>query len=274
MSTSLLYYGVGVRDYRYVRTRYEGGAVVFVIEPKAESECCTACGSSDAWGHGQVVRPFPDAPRQRGLDLWENCRNLSSTACRSFALVIVLWGNPYASKFPAVEFQQDPLSQKRKRASPSFPQAFAAFCHPPPPPRRNEPRPKMSDLRARSVSSNRNDCRGPSGKNSKQSALGMSRTDSVAVPTTSTPLPRSISLTFCTSWPPPPGMNMWLCPLRTKGFSTFTISAGCVHRADTGGKSPKSSRMILAHSLLSRDASILIPVSPILDVPVPRGYSS
>ena len=31
MSTSLLYHGFGVRDYRYVRTQYVGGGVVFMI---------------------------------------------------------------------------------------------------------------------------------------------------------------------------------------------------------------------------------------------------
>ena len=36
--------------------------MVFVVEPKAESECCTACGSSDVWGHGEVVRRFRTVP--------------------------------------------------------------------------------------------------------------------------------------------------------------------------------------------------------------------
>jgi len=31
MSTSLLYHGFGVRDYRYVKTEYVGGGVVFAI---------------------------------------------------------------------------------------------------------------------------------------------------------------------------------------------------------------------------------------------------
>ena len=32
MSTSLLYHGFGVRGYRYVKTEYVEGAVVFTIE--------------------------------------------------------------------------------------------------------------------------------------------------------------------------------------------------------------------------------------------------
>jgi len=31
---SLLYHAFGVRDYRYLRTRYEGGLVIFELEPE------------------------------------------------------------------------------------------------------------------------------------------------------------------------------------------------------------------------------------------------
>ena len=33
---SLLYHAFGVRDYRYVRTRYEGGQVIFELEPEVD----------------------------------------------------------------------------------------------------------------------------------------------------------------------------------------------------------------------------------------------
>ena len=33
---SLLYHAFGVRDYRYLRTRYEGGQVIFELEPEIE----------------------------------------------------------------------------------------------------------------------------------------------------------------------------------------------------------------------------------------------
>jgi transposase len=62
MSTSLLYHGFGVRDYRYVRTRYIPGGIVFVIERKSETCRCAACGSQNVWRHGLVVRPFRTAP--------------------------------------------------------------------------------------------------------------------------------------------------------------------------------------------------------------------
>jgi hypothetical protein len=62
MSTSLLYHGIGVRDYRHVRTRYVAGGVVFVIERKPETYRCTACGSANVWRHGVVVRSFRTVP--------------------------------------------------------------------------------------------------------------------------------------------------------------------------------------------------------------------
>jgi hypothetical protein len=33
---SLLYHAFGLRDYRYLRTRYEGGRVIFELEPEIE----------------------------------------------------------------------------------------------------------------------------------------------------------------------------------------------------------------------------------------------
>ena len=58
MSTSLLYHGFGVRGYRYLRTKYEAGGVVFVIERKAETCRCSACGSANVWRQGVVTRRF------------------------------------------------------------------------------------------------------------------------------------------------------------------------------------------------------------------------
>ena len=35
MSTSLLYHDFGVRGYDYVNSKYEGCAVIFILQPKA-----------------------------------------------------------------------------------------------------------------------------------------------------------------------------------------------------------------------------------------------
>jgi transposase len=62
MSTSLLYHGFGVRDYRYVRTEYVAGGMVFTIERKMETCRCTACSSENVWREGGVVRRFRAVP--------------------------------------------------------------------------------------------------------------------------------------------------------------------------------------------------------------------
>ena len=62
MSTSLLYHGLGVRDYRYVSTRYGAGGVVFVIERRPETCRCAVCGSQSVWRYGVVVRRFRTVP--------------------------------------------------------------------------------------------------------------------------------------------------------------------------------------------------------------------
>jgi len=58
MSTSLLYHAFQVRGYRYVKTEYVGGEVVFTIEQSRESYRCPACGSADVIGRGQNCRRF------------------------------------------------------------------------------------------------------------------------------------------------------------------------------------------------------------------------
>jgi len=58
MSTSLLYHAFGVRGYRYRKTAYIEGEVVFTIEQPRESYRCPVCGSDDVIGRGQTCRRF------------------------------------------------------------------------------------------------------------------------------------------------------------------------------------------------------------------------
>lgn len=58
MSTSLLYHAFGVRGYRYVKTEYVGGGVVFTIEQPKESYRCPVCGSDHVIGRGRNDRRF------------------------------------------------------------------------------------------------------------------------------------------------------------------------------------------------------------------------
>lgn len=65
MSTSLLYHGFGVRGYRHLQTRYEGGAVVFVIEQPRQNCRCSQCGSDQVHSRGAVIRRFRGVPLGR-----------------------------------------------------------------------------------------------------------------------------------------------------------------------------------------------------------------
>ena len=70
MSTSLLYHAFGVRGYRYVRTDYVEGDVVFTIKQTRNSCRCPVCGS-DAAG---VAADSAPPPLQENRSI---CRSLS-----------------------------------------------------------------------------------------------------------------------------------------------------------------------------------------------------
>jgi len=52
MSTSMLYHGLGVRGYRYMKTEYVRGGMVITMERRAQTCCCTVCGSENVWRQG------------------------------------------------------------------------------------------------------------------------------------------------------------------------------------------------------------------------------
>ena len=62
MSTSLLYHGFGVRGYDYVKSKFEGGAVTFTLQPKAFDLQCSVCSSRNVIRRGKVERQFRSLP--------------------------------------------------------------------------------------------------------------------------------------------------------------------------------------------------------------------
>jgi len=62
MSTSLLYHGFGIHGYHYVRTRYEGGEVIFTIRHDPHELRCSACGCRRVVKRGHVERRFRGLP--------------------------------------------------------------------------------------------------------------------------------------------------------------------------------------------------------------------
>jgi transposase len=62
MSTSLLYHAFSVRGYEYVRTEYQGSAVIFTIRQERKRLRCEDCGSRDVQPRGRVERRFRSLP--------------------------------------------------------------------------------------------------------------------------------------------------------------------------------------------------------------------
>jgi len=62
MSTSLLYHAFGIRGYRYVKSAYEGGGIVFTVTQDREKLCCSACGESPVILRGSTERRFLAPP--------------------------------------------------------------------------------------------------------------------------------------------------------------------------------------------------------------------
>lgn len=62
MSTSLLYHAFGIRGYKYVRTDYPDGRVIFTIRQAPETCRCSACGSTRVQSRGHAERCFRSLP--------------------------------------------------------------------------------------------------------------------------------------------------------------------------------------------------------------------
>lgn len=62
MSTSLLYHGFGIRGYRYQRTYYQEGDVLFVIEKDPSSLRCPCCKGRNIIKRGSNLRWFQTIP--------------------------------------------------------------------------------------------------------------------------------------------------------------------------------------------------------------------
>lgn len=51
MSTSILYHGFGIRDYRYVRTEFQQCTIIFTVEKDRSELRCPVCqGHIFQWG--------------------------------------------------------------------------------------------------------------------------------------------------------------------------------------------------------------------------------
>ena len=98
MSTSLLYHGFGVRDYRYMGTKYVRGGVIFRIERKMESCRCTVCDSENVWRQGAAVRWFRTVPiGGRGVELEASIPRLACQDCGAVRQAAIGFAEPRRS---------------------------------------------------------------------------------------------------------------------------------------------------------------------------------
>ena len=62
MSTSLLYHAFGIRNYKYCKTEYKKGKVIFTIEHNSKSLKCPVCGSKEITLRGKKKRTLRTVP--------------------------------------------------------------------------------------------------------------------------------------------------------------------------------------------------------------------
>lgn len=62
MSTSILYHGWGVYNYRYMKAAYRSGNLIFHIGKSPDKQLCVECGSKKVIKKGRVVRELRTLP--------------------------------------------------------------------------------------------------------------------------------------------------------------------------------------------------------------------
>ena len=62
MSTSILYHGFGVLGYKYMKTEYQDGNIIFHIEKSQDKQVCADCGSRAVIKKGKVIRRLRGVP--------------------------------------------------------------------------------------------------------------------------------------------------------------------------------------------------------------------
>jgi transposase len=62
MSTSILYHGFGVKKYRYLKTEYRDGSLLFHIEKIKQEQRCAVCGSRNVIKKGHILRILRTLP--------------------------------------------------------------------------------------------------------------------------------------------------------------------------------------------------------------------
>ena len=104
MSTSLLYHAFGARGYRYVRTAYAEGQVIFTLRQEPQTRRCSACGADDVVSRGHVERRFRSLPiGSRATSLVLPVPRVECRACAVVRQVDITFADPRRSYTRAFE---------------------------------------------------------------------------------------------------------------------------------------------------------------------------
>lgn len=95
VSTSILYHGWGLEDYRYLTTKYIGGALWFHVEKQLGRRRCSSCGSADVVHAGQRERTWKTVPiGRRPVYIVAHLHRLSCATCGRVLLEPLLIAEP------------------------------------------------------------------------------------------------------------------------------------------------------------------------------------
>ncbi|KPJ84733.1 MAG: hypothetical protein AMS17_15700 [Spirochaetes bacterium DG_61] len=86
-TTSVLYHGFGVRGYKYLKTEYQKGNIIFHIERDPHKRCCAECGSKRVKKKGHFSRELRAVPiGKKKVFLCLHLHRLQCKVCRSLKL--------------------------------------------------------------------------------------------------------------------------------------------------------------------------------------------
>jgi transposase len=113
MSTSLLYHAFCIRGYKYSRTEYSNGQVIFTIEQEPGSYRCSACGSRQVISRGQAERRFRSLPiGSRGTTVVFLVPRVECRACELVRQVEISFADPRRSYTKSFERYALELSRR------------------------------------------------------------------------------------------------------------------------------------------------------------------
>jgi len=95
MSTSLLYHGFGVKEYRYLKTEYEAGETYFHMEKSESKIRCASCGSKNVVKFGKATRRIKTIPiGGKGVWLELHLHRLNCRSCGAVGLEPLIVSEP------------------------------------------------------------------------------------------------------------------------------------------------------------------------------------